>query len=291
MLRYHVGNKVTEMEDFRHAAVRKYYDSFGEREWLRLTNPNDGAVEWLVNSHTITKYLPPSPVRILDIGGGPGRYAIWLAKMGYDVVLADISPELIAIAKTKIVESGLGDKVETTVADACDLSRWGDESFHAVLSMGPFYHLPEEADRIKAATEMLRVLKRGGTAFIALMPLYALIRRTLALQDENHHLKDQTWLEALLHSGHFSNDVSGRFDGGYGINPEEVKPFFEAYGFESLALISSESITVGIQHLIESTRQSDLVAYEAAMQIILDVAADPSILGLASHLLYVARKN
>ena len=59
-------------------AVRAYYASFGEREWARLENPDDGAIEFTVTCQTLATYLP-SRARVLDIGGGPGRYTIWLA--------------------------------------------------------------------------------------------------------------------------------------------------------------------------------------------------------------------
>ena len=118
-------------------AVRAYYASFSEREWARLENPDDGAVEFAITCHTLATYLPPD-ARVLDIGGGPGRYAIWLAQRGHRVVLADLSPELLSIARAKIERTGVDTMVEDIVeADACDLSLWADESFDAVLSLGP----------------------------------------------------------------------------------------------------------------------------------------------------------
>lgn len=42
------------------------------------------------------------------------------------------------------IANQIGEIVE---ADARDLSRWGDASFDAVLSLGPFYHLPDRLDR------------------------------------------------------------------------------------------------------------------------------------------------
>lgn len=62
-------------------SVRAYYAHFGEREWLRLTSPDDGAIEFAITCHMLSIYLPPAG-RILDIGGGPGRYTIWLAERG-----------------------------------------------------------------------------------------------------------------------------------------------------------------------------------------------------------------
>src|SRR5689334_16386172 len=106
------------------AAVRAYYASFGEREWQRLTNPDDGAVEFALTKKLLATYLPPSG-RILDLGGGPGRYTIWLAERGYQVILADVSPELLAIARTQIAAAGVSQRVEAVVE--------ADASFDAVL--------------------------------------------------------------------------------------------------------------------------------------------------------------
>ena len=148
-------------------SVRAYYANFGEREWLRLSNPDDGAIEYALTCHMLTTYLPTTG-RILDIGGGPGRYAIWLAQRGYEVVLADLSPELLRFAKTQISEAGVGAQITAVVeADACDLSHWHDESFDAVLCLGPFYHLPDATDRQRAAMELVRVLRASGLAFVA----------------------------------------------------------------------------------------------------------------------------
>ena len=142
--------------------MREYYAQFGEREWLRLCNAEDGAIEFAVTCHALATHLPKSG-RILDIGGGPGRYTIWLAQRGYRVVLADLSPNLVDIAREKIAEAGVESNVESIgVADARDLKQWSDDSFDAVLSLGPFYHLPELHDRRAATAEMVRVLRPGG---------------------------------------------------------------------------------------------------------------------------------
>jgi S-adenosylmethionine-dependent methyltransferase len=136
-------------------AVRAYYARFGEREWDRLENPDDGAVEFAITCHTLATYLPPG-ARVLDIGGGPGRYAIWLAQRGHRVVLADLSPELLSLARAKIDQAGVGAMVEEIVeADACDLAHWARGSFDAALCLGPFYHLPDPEDHHRAATELV----------------------------------------------------------------------------------------------------------------------------------------
>jgi S-adenosylmethionine-dependent methyltransferase len=271
-------------------AVRAYYASFGEREWARLENPADGAVEFAITCHTLTTHLPPG-ARVLDIGGGPGRYTVWLAQQGHRVVLADLCPELLSIARTRIKQAGVGAMVEDIVeANACDLSLWADDSFDAVLNLGPFYHLPDPEERHRAAVEMGRVLRPGGIAFVALMPRYAFLRRTLAIPDERHRLAKPGFVARLLEDGVFINDIPGRFTNGYGVRPEEVASFFEQHGFTMLALLAAESIVADIQRALFELAEDDPVAYDAAFEVIVHTASDPSILGMATHLLYVGRR-
>jgi ubiquinone/menaquinone biosynthesis C-methylase UbiE len=274
-----------------HEPVKNYYAGYGEREWDRLKNPDDGFVEYAITRKMLSKYLKPKS-RILDIGGGPGRYAMWLAKHGHRVVLADLSPELLAIARTKLAEADVMANIEEIVeTDACDLSRWQDNSFDAVLSMGPFYHLIEASDREKALSEMRRVLKPQGTAFVALMPRNGFIRRTLAEPDERRHLTQPEFIARILEQGVFINDVPGRFTNGYGINPAEVPAYFQQHGFTMETLLSAQGIVPNKQRILAELEQNDPATYQAALDIILKTADDPGILGMASHLLYIGKKE
>ena len=270
--------------------LRAYYaGASGHDEWARLARP-PGSVEFAVNAHTITAHLPPGS-RVLDIGGGPGRYAIWLAEQGHRVALADISPELLSEARDRIAAAGVDTLVEEIVeADARDLGRWPDASFDAALSFGPFYHLTAEADRGRAAAELARVLRPGGLAFIALMPRYAL-RRVLAQPDERHRLAHPLFMRQLLDDGVFENDVPGRFTGAYGVRAEEVTPFFARHNLATLALLGSRSIMVGLEDALSALAGDDPDAYQATLDLAIRTAGDPSILGLCHHLLLIGRKS
>jgi SAM-dependent methyltransferase len=270
-------------------SVRSYYAGFGKREWTRLTTPI-GQIEFAVNAYAIGQHLPGSS-RVLDIGGGPGRYALWLAEQGHRVTLADLSPELLAIARRKAGESPGAAAIEAIVeADARDLSVWLDGSFDAVLSLGPFYHLPDLADRQRAAAEMRRVLRPGGLAFVAFMTRYSFIRRTAAIPDERHRLTQPEFVERLLGEGLFLNDIPGRFTYGYGALPDEIAPFFKGHGFHKLKLLASEGIAWGVHDAFAEMSTGNPDAYRAALGVVMRTASDPSILGMSDHLLYVGRK-
>lgn len=274
-----------------HEPVRAYYASFGEREWTRLENPDDGFVEFAITCHMLTKYLKPNS-RVLDIGGGPGRYAIWLAKQGHHIVLSDLSPNLLSIARTKIDQASVSANIEEIIeADACDLSHWKDDSFDAVLSLGPFYHLPDSSDRNQAITELRRVLHPNGLAFVSLMPRYAFIRRTLAIPDERHRMAQPEFVSRVMEQGIFINDILGRFTNGYGVRPDEVNPFFEQHGFTMLTLLAAEGFVRDIQRSLYELEKKDPTTYQTVLDVIISTANDPSILGMAAHLLYIGKKD
>ncbi len=55
---------------------------------------------------SLESILPPSG-RALDVGGGAGRNAIWLARTGLDATVADISPVALARAARLAGEAGV----------------------------------------------------------------------------------------------------------------------------------------------------------------------------------------
>ena len=48
-----------------------------------------GPLELARTQELIAGHIPPPPAVFLDIGGGPGRFAAWLAREGYEVHLID----------------------------------------------------------------------------------------------------------------------------------------------------------------------------------------------------------
>jgi len=271
--------------------VKAYYAALGEGEWKRLERPTDGAVEYAVTLAALERHLT-SDSAILDIGGGPGRYAIALAERGHRVTLADLSPELLKIAREKVGAAHAEGRVSEMVeADACDLSRWEAGSFDAALSLGPYYHLTEAREREVAARELARVVRPGGHVFVAAMSRLAFLQRTIALPDERHHLLDAEWLRTLLEDGVFQNEVPGRLSLGYGVETGEIERLFERNGFALLELISAESVSIGLESQVGEVIETGGPIAEAMMRLIVDLADDPRLLGTARHLLFVGRRR
>jgi SAM-dependent methyltransferase len=264
--------------------VRHYYAASSEKEWQRLTRA-EGVIEFAVTTHFLAAHLPPRG-RILDLGGGPGRYSQWLVERGYETVLADLSPALLAIAREKFGERAL----EIVEADARDLSRWADGSFDAVLSLGPMYHLPTVDDRERAARELARITRVGGVACVAWMPRYAFVRRIFANADEQHRLTRE-FMRPLLDSGSYTGHAPGRFTHAYGARPEDIEPFMSSHGFRMRALVACEGVASGIEQTLAPVAQHDPAGFGVALETIIETASDPALFGFASHLLYIGDRS
>ncbi|MCE5251329.1 methyltransferase domain-containing protein [bacterium] len=100
----------------------------------------------------------------VDIGGGPGNLAVELAKRTGHMywINADINPFFFPFTRTIADDAGVGYRIGTLLADAHSIPL-RDASVDIVVSRGSF-HLWK--DKPRAFSEICRVLKPGGRAFI-----------------------------------------------------------------------------------------------------------------------------
>lgn len=96
------------------------------------------------------------PLRVLDIGTGPGFYAIILARRGYEVTAVDYSEGMLREAKRNA--GALADKIRFARMDAQKLA-FADGSFDAIVTRNLTWNLP---DPTGAYREWMRVLRPGG---------------------------------------------------------------------------------------------------------------------------------
>lgn len=98
----------------------------------------------------------PESLRVLEVGTGPGFFAILLRELGYDVTAIDLTPAMLEEAKKNAGElAGRICWMEMN-AEALDFA---DESFDVVVSRNLTWNLPHPD---KAYAEWARVLKPGG---------------------------------------------------------------------------------------------------------------------------------
>lgn len=264
--------------------IEQFYDRGTDYEWGRLARHR---TEFAVTQRALADYLPPSPAHVLDVGGGPGRYALWLAAQGYRVTLFDLSAELLTTAQTQAAAQGV------TLAGyehgtATDLTRFRAGAFDAVLLMGPLYHLIDAAEREQAVREAYRVLRPGGIIGATFITRYAAVR--------NAAQNDPAWIVAqadahtrILETGvHISAPDAGFIDA-YFTHPTAIKPLLENGGFTTLDLIACEGVISMIEEQVNALEDDNL--FNAWADLNYRLGKDPSVHGAAEHLLYIGRKD
>ncbi|EFM10063.1 Methyltransferase type 11 [Paenibacillus curdlanolyticus YK9] len=266
--------------------VIDYYSHFDE--WGRLDRE---PLEFTINLHFIQQYLESAGVsNVLDNGAGPGKYAIALAKLGYNVTLSDLTPKLVEIAEQKAAEQQVRDRFDGFhVLNATCLAGIQDEAYDASLMLGPLYHLQKEGERVAAVKELHRVTKRNGLVFVAFQ---SRMRMAITSLSQPQAWKPNDSLKAIktfFETGAFNHHDQGRFTGAYYFHVDAVKPFMESNGFETVDLIGSSSIG----SLLSNEQKQywiDRGEYDELMQFLIAIANDPSVLGASSHLLYIGRR-
>ena len=92
-------------------------DSYTESsEITRVDRSSDAAIMFQIERWFIERYLPESGT-VVDIGGGPGRFAVEIARLGRDVVLTDLTPKHIEQARQLAEQEGVADKIRRVPAD------------------------------------------------------------------------------------------------------------------------------------------------------------------------------
>jgi dolichol-phosphate mannosyltransferase len=100
--------------------------------------------------------------RVLDLGGGAGRIALWLAPRVAEVTLVDVSRELLSIAEQKARELGVSN-LKTAYSSLLQFESEG--TFDAILIMDVCTHL-NDGEVADVSTLCARLLAPGGKLYL-----------------------------------------------------------------------------------------------------------------------------
>jgi ubiquinone/menaquinone biosynthesis C-methylase UbiE len=225
---------------------------------------------------------------ILDAGGGPGRYSIELAKLGYNVVLLDLSPEMLEVAKRQIRTSGVQDKVKHAIQGSIDdLSRFKDDSFDAVTCLGgPLSHIVDEDRRERAIDELIRVAKKDAPIFVSV------IGRSAVLVSELVNFPKEIEVKEVFQSVRDTGD----YYGGYGFAPchfylpEELKESFEKRGIRVLEMVGLEGLASGHRRETNRLHKKYPEAWKIWWKTHLGTCSHPTSVGISEHFMIICRK-
>ncbi len=272
-----------EPEEF----VKEWYGKNSEVEWRRLQQDPYHQLEHMVTMHFLRKYLPKQGL-VLDAGGGPGRYAIKLAKAGYDIVLLDLVPEMLELAQRKAKQARVKRNFKDFLQGSIEnLSRFQDATFDAVMCLGgPLSHLLSEKQRETAAKELVRVAKKRAPIFVSVISRLGLLRTILTGFPNEMRYAKHHW-----ETGDYIPGVHGQeFTAAHWFLPEELHRLFEKQNVQVLEMAGLEGLSS--LHRRETNKlYKDQEKWRMWTEIIIETCTHPSVVGNTEHFLLVAKKK
>jgi ubiquinone/menaquinone biosynthesis C-methylase UbiE len=251
--------------------VRHYAD---DAENIRLTRTPHGRLEFLRTQEILRRFLT-TPATMLDVGGGTGVHAEWLARDGHTVHLIDVVPAHVdAAAMLPRVTAQLGDARELPVADG---------SVDSVLMLGPLYHLIDPADRAQALAEARRVLRPDGVLAAA-----GISRYLSAIETGTNGTLDADTIpsvEAVI--------TTGRYDGHVGFTPtywhtaDELRVEIQTAGLDDVEVYGVEGpgwAALDVAGVDEFPRRMHAALHCARL-----VEQDPLLINASAHFLAFGR--
>ncbi len=257
--------------------VLRYYAA--GREHVRITRgPN--RLELIRTQDILRRHLPPPPARVLDVGGGAGVHAEWLAGSGYAVHLVDPVPLHVEQAQA------LG-SVTAAIGDARQLAE-PDASYDATLLLGPLYHLVDRAERVRALAEAGRVTRPGGLVAAAAISRFAPFIDGFS----NGAVADPRFaamMERDLLEGQHRNEANepGWFTTAYFHHPDELPTEIVDAGLDLVAVVAVEGPVAEVSAL--DAALDDPPQRALLLRTLRRLEGEPSLLGASPHLLALAR--
>ncbi len=265
--------------------VAAYYNQGREQE--RLTR-DSGKLELVRTQEIIQRYLSPPPAAVLDIGGGAGVYALWLARLGYTVHLVDLMALHIEQALQASARQPDHPLASARIGNALQLD-FPDGSADVVLLLGPLYHLTERGDRVQALREACRILKPSGLLFAATISRFASLLDGL--------------MRGFLTDARFAELTAQDLTDGQHRNPGQQPGYFTTAYFHYPTEIQAEAADAGFQ--VEATLAvegpagfmpnfdqfwDDQTLRQRLLRLLRIIESDPAIISATGHLLTIGRK-
>jgi ubiquinone/menaquinone biosynthesis C-methylase UbiE len=236
------------------------------------------------------KYLEPfvptdANAFVLDAGGGTGRWAIPIARKGSNVVLIDVTQEMLKVAAEKIRKEGLQRRISVEKGDITQVGH-ADRSFDLVFCEQALFLFKRPSILLK---EMRRVLKRGARLVISAQNLYV---QCLAALSENPKVEDVEKTLRLLQRKEYSTMTKDRKVKIYTWKPNEFRSLLERNGFRIERIVGKgTTMPLRISTEVFMKKDYDENLFQRILQFELAMCERPDALPLAGHLQAIARRQ
>jgi len=264
--------------------IEDFYLSSPEEERLEL---GLGPLEFERNKALILNKLGANRKKIVDVGGGTGKYSEWLAGLGHEVWMVEPIEKHIELAKKRAANAGSRFFVIQGEARMLELQ---DNLADMVILHGPLYHLTEREDRIAAINEALRITRPGGVVIgwaisYTASTMVALMQGLIQNDDVFQMCSEE------LTSGQHQAPPSlpGILAEAFYHRPEELKEEFETCGLKDTVIHAIEGITWFDRDYFSS--RSDIRKKGRQDEFYRLTEQDPNLLALSPHFAAAGRKE
>jgi ubiquinone/menaquinone biosynthesis C-methylase UbiE len=260
--------------------VKDYYEAYNEDERLKRD-----FIEFARTKDIISRNLPDKPLKIIDLCGASGHYAYWLAEMGHEVHLMDLTQKHIIEANNNQAKYN-AKLASITCGDARSLD-FEDDSFDIVLLMGALYHLQEKEDRLLCLKETHRILKNNGTGIFSYISRYAYLLD--GFTKGFIHNQDNDSIDKKILTGKYDNpeNKKGRFTHAYSHTIQDIYEELLFAKFSDIILYAVQgfgSLINNEEYINDTGKMKKLMYYLRYTEQNMDM------IGISSHQLAICKK-
>lgn len=266
--------------------VRRYFDEYGIKEWLRWDESPVERIKYFVHLHYLKQCVARDD-RVLEIGAGAGRFTRDLAAITNRIVVADLSSGQLRLNRENAERLDFASSVERWVeCDACHLRpHFKDAEFDVVVCIGGLLSYVFE-QRDAALRELIRVTRPGGILLLGVMSLWGAVHQYLpgVLDVEIERNR------AIIASGDLTPETigSGRHYC-HMFRSDELRGLLVQSGLSIEAVSASDCLAVNWGDALDELSEDD-PKWQHLIEMEIEASREAGCLDMGTHLIAVCRK-
>jgi ubiquinone/menaquinone biosynthesis C-methylase UbiE len=274
------------------ARIARFFDAFGEQEWPRLESDAGQRISFHLHRRVLERHVKRGDL-VLEVGAGPGRFTLELARLGAAITVTDISLVQLELNRTRVADAGLAQAVaEWKLADVTNLRSFAENSFDAVVAFGgPLSYVLDR--RAEAVAEMIRVTRPGGCIVVSVMSRAGAFRKFLSGLLALYETNDAETIRVINHSRATGDLVDTKIQTEdhymHLFTADELRSLLAAHELEILEMSAANFITVQNEEWLE-TVQEDSDFWRFVVQLEERFANESGALDGGTHIIAAARK-
>lgn len=253
-----------------HDEKSKTYDKSYDEPFWRFYND----ITWSYIKKCLPKDIDNSLV--LDAGGGTGLWSIKIAKMGYNVILSDISSGMLKIAEEKIKDQNLSGKIKIVKCDITNMNEFKDNAFDLTIAEGDPVSYCSNPDQ--AISELARVTKKRCYITVSVDNKFVWVKMSIGKGDYEE-------AERIMKTGIAKMPTEdGNYYPAFTFTIEELSEIFEKNNIDIIEKIGKTVFT-------SYQDTNDEEKYRKHLKIELKYSNQDSFAGFGGHIAIVGKKN